>query len=105
MELTNHSLFGGKGAIALPNPQPTALVPEWASLKARFAAAHAVRRELLGMAAAGPARIGGFERWAAGAPDGRFTHVNPVGLADGKCDAGMSGAMDNSTHTGDRGNQ
>jgi hypothetical protein len=104
MELTNHSLFGGKGVIALPNPQPIAQVPEWASLQARFAAAHAARRELLRMAAEGPARSGGFERWVAGAPERRFTDVNPVGLADGKRDAAMTGSMDSTTHTGDRGN-
>ena len=105
MELTNHALFGRNRPIIEANRDLAPQAPAWADLQARFAAAHAARRELLRMAAAGPVRSGGFEHWIANAADASFTAVNPVGSADGKCPGDMIVSTDGEVHAGDRGKQ
>ena len=77
---------------------------DWAGLRARFAAAHAVRRELSRESGL-PARSGSFAQRSALplAVGNSYPDVNRTGLADGKDQAGMSQAIAGEHHAGGRG--
>ncbi len=67
---------------------------EWPVLRARLAAAHAARRELLRVASLTSAPAGGFANWQGigmGNENLPSHAVNPTDLGDGKVTAGKNG--------------
>jgi hypothetical protein len=105
MEFTHNTLFGLKPPITAPNQADEPAMPEWFGLRARFAAAHAIRCEMQRLAAAAQPRTGGFGKWAANPPGETFTVVNPVSSADGKDAAGNDLCIAGDAHASDRGMQ
>ena len=100
----SQNIFSGRNPRNTEANQGSALLaPDWHGLQARFAAAHAMRRELQRAEAARPRRSGGFANWVAQHAGESFTSVNPNNSADGKDAASITTGTAGEAQSGDRG--
>lgn len=79
---------------------------DWPGLRARLAAAHAIRRTLLNDYAGSERIVASFAPAAAQALavfEEDLSRVNPTGLADGKCLSGMDVNLAAQNEPGERG--
>ena len=100
MDLSQNPILGPALGLGEANQR---LAPDWRGLQARFAAAHAARRELLGIPVAGGAAGGGFTLWRTERNETSYPVVNQTHRANGKADSFTIPAIAGPPRTGDRG--
>jgi len=105
MDLASTLHVGLPGTVFTAAPAAQNRQFDWAGMHARFAAAHAVRRELAPCESASARRTGAFAGWAYPAlgTGERFSLVNRTDSADGKSPMANEADTAGSTSVGGRG--